>query len=188
MSVQLLAVGDNVVDRYPAQGVMYPGGNAVNVAVHARRCGLRVGYVGAVGTDQAGRVVLGALQAEGVDTSRTRVVDGANAYAEVQVVQGNRVFGHGDVGVSRFTVAPDDLAVARAADVVHTGECSMVEDQLESLAGASRRLSFDFSERPWDYVERYAPLADVAIVSRPASALPEALDVARRVQALGPDV
>src|SRR4051812_45358164 len=145
MSVQLLAVGDNVVDCYPVQGVMYPGGNAVNVAVHARRCGLRVGYVGAVGTDDAGRLVLGALRSEGVDTARTRVVDGANAFAEVSVVHGNRVFGHGDAGVSRFTVTPDDLALARGADVVHTGECSMVEDQLETLATAARRLSFDFS-------------------------------------------
>ena len=33
----LLTVGDNVVDQYPERGVLYPGGNAVNVAVHARR-------------------------------------------------------------------------------------------------------------------------------------------------------
>ena len=41
------AVGDNVVDRYPEQGVFYPGGNAVNVAVHGRRCGAATAYIGA---------------------------------------------------------------------------------------------------------------------------------------------
>ena len=54
MNVTLLTVGDNVVDRYPALGMLYPGGNAVNVAVHGRRCGAGTAYIGAVGTDLAG--------------------------------------------------------------------------------------------------------------------------------------
>ena len=58
----LLAVGDNVVDRYVEAGYMYPGGNAVNVAVHARRNGATSAYLGAVGTDRAGQVVLAALR------------------------------------------------------------------------------------------------------------------------------
>jgi fructoselysine 6-kinase len=37
--VVLAGLGDNVVDRYVNEGMMYPGGNAVNVAVHARRSG-----------------------------------------------------------------------------------------------------------------------------------------------------
>ena len=51
---------------------MYPGGNAVNVAVHARRNGATSAYLGAVGTDRAGQVVLAALEEEGVDTTLTR--------------------------------------------------------------------------------------------------------------------
>ncbi|HEX3003101.1 MAG TPA: PfkB family carbohydrate kinase [Angustibacter sp.] len=188
MSVQLLAVGDNVVDRYPDLGVMYPGGNAVNVAVHARRCGAVAGYVGALGTDLAGRCVLDALAAEGVDTSLVRVVDGPNAYAEVRVIDGNRVFGTGNVGVSRFRLAPDDLERAASVDVVHTGECSMIEDQLGELSAAAPMLSFDFSERPWEYVEKYAGHARIAIRSLPGSALAQATDEARRLRALGPEV
>ena len=67
MSPHLLAVGDNVVDCYPDLGVMFPGGNAVNVAVHARRAGASSAYLGAVGTDPAGDLVRGSLVAEGVD-------------------------------------------------------------------------------------------------------------------------
>ena len=151
----LLAVGDNVVDRYVEAGYMYPGGNAVNVAVHARRNGATSAYLGAVGTDRAGQVVLAALEEEGVDTTLTRQVDGPNAYADVRVVDGNRVFGGADVGISRFSLAQDDLTAAAAFDIVHTGECSMMEEQLQDLADAARILSFDFSERPWDYVQQY---------------------------------
>ena len=188
MTTSLVAVGDNVVDRYVDRGVMYPGGNAVNVAVHARRCGGRSAYVGAVGTDAAGRAVLDALVAEGVETGLVRVVDGPNAYAEVRVVDGNRVFGHGDPGISRITLGEDDLAAVAAADITHTGECSMVEDQLADLALAAPRLSFDFSERPWPYVEKYARHAQVAIRSCPGATPEEAAAEAKRLQELGPSV
>jgi fructoselysine 6-kinase len=186
MTSNLVAVGDNVVDRYVDRGVMYPGGNAVNVAVHARRCGARSAYVGALGTDTAGRAVLDALVAEGVETHLVRVVDGPNAYAEVRVVDGNRVFGHGDPGISRFTLTDGDMTAVAAADITHTGECSMVEDQLAGLAVAARRLSFDFSERPWPYVEKYARHAQVAIRSCPGATPEEAAAEARRLQELGP--
>jgi len=41
--VRLLGLGDNTVDTYVDQGWQYPGGNAVNVAVLARRLGARYG-------------------------------------------------------------------------------------------------------------------------------------------------
>jgi len=186
MHVILLTVGDNVVDRYLDRGVFYPGGNTVNVAVHGRRCGVGTGYIGAVGTDFAGRTVLDALVAEGVDTLLLRVVEGANARADVRVVDGNRVFGHGDVGVSRFRLAPADFGAAAAATLVHTGECSMLEDQLAALAAASPRLSFDFSERPDDYIAEYAPLVDIAFRSLPSASVDDAVEEARRIHALGP--
>lgn len=188
MDVTLLTVGDNVVDRYPGLGLFYPGGNAVNVAVHGRRCGATTAYIGAVGTDLAGRAVLDALGAEGVDTSLLRVVDGPNAYAEVRIVDGNRVFEHGDPGVSRFELTTHDLEAAAAATVVHTGECSMIEPQLADLSAAAPRLSFDFSERPPDYVAEHAPLVDIAIRSLPLATTEAAIAEARRIQALGPRV
>lgn len=188
MNATVLAIGDNVVDCYPDRGVGYPGGNAVNVAVHGRRCGAPTGYIGAVGSDWAGHVVLDALRTEEVDTSLVRVLDGPNAYAEVRVVEGNRVFTAGDIGVSRFRLASADLAAAAAAAIVHTGECSMIEDQLPELRRAASRLSFDFSERPDDYVRRYAPLVDIATRSWPGASLEQALVVARELQALGPGI
>jgi fructoselysine 6-kinase len=185
--VRLLAVGDNVVDQYPQQDVMYPGGNAVNVAVHARRLGARSAYLGVVGDDLAGTVVMDALRREGVDTRLTRVAPGANAFAVVNVVDGNRVFADGAVGVSVFALTDDQLQTASTYDIVHTGECSHLEDQLAELARHSRRLSFDFSERPWDYVQEYARHASVAIWSSPSGDLGEGQRRAEQLRSLGPD-
>jgi sugar/nucleoside kinase (ribokinase family) len=187
-SVSITTVGDNVVDCYPDLGVMYPGGNTVNVAVHAGRLGAHVAYLGALGTDTAGRVVRDALADEGVDLSLLRVVDGPNARATVRIVGGNRHFVGGDAGVSRFRLTDGDLEVLGRVDLVHTGECSFIEDQLPLLQSVARRLSFDFSERPWAYVEALAPLVDVAIVSLPDSAADDAVALARRVRDLGPSV
>src|SRR4051794_39218224 len=110
----LLTIGDNVVDQYPDRGFFYPGGNAVNVAVHARKLGATSAYIGAVGTDPAGGAVLTALQQENVDTSRTRVVDGPNAHALVRLIDGNRIFAGGELGVSVFELDETDLCFARS--------------------------------------------------------------------------
>jgi len=63
----------------------------------------------------------------------------------------------------------------------------MLEDDLERLAGAAHRLSFDFSERPWDYVAEHAPHVDVAILSA-ASTQAHPRELVSRVAALGPSV
>lgn len=183
---RLLAVGDNVLDQYPQQGVMYPGGNAVNVAVHARRLGAETAYLGAVGTDPPGDIVLAALKREGVDTTLTRIVEGANASAVVKVIDGDRIFAHGDVGVSLFDLTEDDLDAASAYDIVHTGECSSIESHLPQLAHASQCLSFDFSERPWEYVEQYAQCASIAICSAPSGEVAEGQRQVEHLRSLGP--
>ena len=90
--MHLAGVGDNVVDRYRDLGVMFPGGQALNVAVHAQRAGIEAAYVGVLGDDRAGRHVLEAIHAERLDASHVRVVPGPNAYADVGLVNGNREF------------------------------------------------------------------------------------------------
>lgn len=184
--MKLLGAGDNVVDRYHDLGRMFPGGNALNVAVAAARAGAEAAYIGAVGTDRAGDVVLAGLRAEGVDASRVRVVDGPNAYADVTVVDGDRVFVGADVGVSRFRLDAADLAWAATFDLVHTGDCSMLEDQVADLAAAAP-VAFDFSiHRDPAYLEPILPHLAVACFS--ASDLDEeaALDLLARAVARGP--
>jgi fructoselysine 6-kinase len=160
--MKLAGVGDNVVDRYRDLGTMYPGGQALNVAVYARRAGLPAAYVGVLGDDVAGRQVLSAMRDEGVDESHVRVVEGANAYAEVALVAGNREFTGSFPGVSKFRVTRDDLAFLSGFDLIHSSESSYLEDQLGTLAGVAP-LSFDFSvRRDPAYVEPILPHVTIA--------------------------
>ncbi len=184
--MRLLGAGDNVVDRYHDLGLMFPGGNALNVAVAAARAGAEAAYLGAVGTDRAGDVVLSGLRAEGIDVSRVRVVPGPNAYADVTLVEGDRVFVGSEVGVSRFAMGPDDLAWASTFDLVHTGDCSMLEDQVAELARVAA-VSFDFStQRDPAYVEPLLPHLAIACFSATDLTEEAALDLVTTAVARGP--
>lgn len=56
--MKLIAVGDNVTDCYLDEGIYYPGGNAVNVAVDCKRDGAeKVNYIGVFGKT-IGQIIL----------------------------------------------------------------------------------------------------------------------------------
>lgn len=184
--MRLVGVGDNVVDRYRDLGTMFPGGQALNVAVYAHRFGLQTAYVGAIGDDVAGRHVLGAIRAEGIDASRLRIVPGPNAAAEVALVDGNREFVGSDPGVSKFRLSADDLAAIAQYDLIHSSESSYLEDQIALLAG-SAPLSFDFSiRRDPAYIEPLLPFVHIASFSLSDLDDRDALAWIDRVHAAGP--
>ena len=187
-TVRLICAGDNVVDVYPDLGVLYPGGNAVNVAVHARRVGADAAYIGVIGSDSSAVALHAALSHEGVDLAGMRVVDGPNARAVVRLLGGDRYFESGHVGVSAFDLTAQDIARMSQADAVHTGECSRLEAWLPRMSTAAKMLSFDFSERPWDYVRAHVSNVDVAVISRPGSSDRDAVALVRGLQALGPSL
>ena len=188
--IRVIGVGDNTVDKYLHIRLMFPGGNAVNVSVLAHRYGHKASYIGWLGDDVAGRLVLAALQEEGVDTSRCRVFPGPNATSEVTSVEGERVFGRSNPGVSRHIALDEaDFAFIGRHDVTHSSIYSHLGNQLSSLSRASNRLSFDFSDlRDWAYLKTALPLIDIAFLSSPAGKPSQTVDLARWAQAQGPSV
>lgn len=142
--MRLLCIGDNVVDRYLDRGTMYPGGNCVNVAVFAARQGAEASYAGILGDDAAGQLVLAALKSEGVDTSHTRVEHGANAYALVELIDGDREFLGSDKGVSLFDLDDEAIGMAKDYDIVHTAYSQHWEDQVPKLVDARCTVAYDF--------------------------------------------
>ena len=61
-NVNALGFGDNVVDRYEHIHTMYPGGNAVNFAVYAKKCGAaRSAYMGILAPTRAVSVAMRAM-------------------------------------------------------------------------------------------------------------------------------
>jgi len=165
--MRVCGVGDNVVDRYFNQKLMFPGGNAVNFAVHAQRSGLHAAYVGVIGTDSDGDLIRTSLQAEGVELTRLRVKEGANAFATVHMDDdgNNRKWGQCEKGVSVFQLDNTDLDYLAGFDLIHTGETSGLDDQLP-LVHERVAISFDFSDRDLEYATKLLPYLKVAAFSR----------------------
>jgi fructoselysine 6-kinase len=167
--MRVIGVGDNTVDRYLHLDLMFPGGNAVNVPVLAKRYGHKSSYLGWLADDPHGRLILNALDAEGVDHSRCRIVSGKNAYCEITLKKGDRVFGNYDEGVcDQIELNESDFSFIAKHDLTHTSVYSFIDPFLERLANASATLSFDFSQ-DWDeaYLKQVLPYIDIAILSNP---------------------
>ena len=91
--MDVIAIGDNMSDCYLTIGQVFPGGSAVNVAVAVARSGGSSGYVGVVGDDARGRLLIDSLAAERVDTRRLSVAPGRTACCQVMHSDGERLFG-----------------------------------------------------------------------------------------------
>lgn len=185
--MRLLGLGDNTFDEYAHAGVAYPGGNAVNVAVRARRLGAEAAYLGRVGADDRGRHLLNALASEGVDVSRCQIGDEPTAWVRISVVDGDRHFVDKDPGARRhLRLDASDLAYLEGFDVVHSSIYSFLEGQFDDVRRHARVLSWDCSNR-WDasYLERVAPHLDWIILSLDADDDGAARDLVRRCLALG---
>lgn len=64
--ISVLGFGDNVVDKYEHIKTMYPGGNAVNFAVFAKKLGVdRSAYMGIFGSDEEAEHVIASLRGRG---------------------------------------------------------------------------------------------------------------------------
>jgi fructoselysine 6-kinase len=160
--MDVIAIGDNISDCYLAIGQVFPGGNAVNVSVAAARSGGRSGYIGVVGDDARGQMLIDSLTAESVDVRRLSVVPGRTACCQILHADGERVFGTTNRGVALFTPTRDDLAFAATASIIHSTYCSGLEESVPELAARSR-VSFDFSDRIGDgYADDLLPYVHVA--------------------------
>ncbi len=166
--MNIIGVGDNTLDCYIDKNTMYPGGNAVNVAVLSSRFGaIKAAYIGYIGSDKRGNTLYNALVSEGIDVSYSRVIDGKNSYEEIELIDGDRVFKYSYRGVSYdIKLTEDDFAHISNYDVLHTSVYSNIEKYLEDLSKLSVKLSFDFSDSFNDeYLNKYLKYVDFAFFS-----------------------
>jgi fructoselysine 6-kinase len=184
--MDVVAIGDNISDCYQSVGQVFPGGNAVNVAVAAAQAGGTSAYIGAVGDDGRGRLLIDALAAESVDTRRVRVVPGLTACCDITHAGGERLFGTTRRGVALFKPAADDFALAATASLIHTTYCSGMEEFLPELA-ALGLVSFDFSGRIGDgYADDLLPYVHMAEFSAAHLGDEEAAGLLRWAAGRGP--
>jgi fructoselysine 6-kinase len=168
----LLGIGDNVVDLYQERHEFFPGGNALNVAVLARRFGLAdTGYIGLIGDDREGAHVRAAMKAEGLSDARLREAKGPNGKAVVTLdPQGDRIFvGSNKGGVRRqltLRMDEEDVEWIDRFGHVHTSCFSYIDAELPRIRARARGLSFDFSTwRDEDYLRSICPHVTTAFLS-----------------------
>ncbi|MFD6331903.1 carbohydrate kinase family protein [Streptomyces niveus] len=101
-------------------GLLTLGGSAAIMACGAARLGLKVAFAGRVGDDEAGRFVVAALAARGVDTGAVRIDPALATPLTVVVTRGD--------GDRTILTAPGTLAATRADDVPDAllGDCRHV--------------------------------------------------------------
>ncbi|MEH7547140.1 PfkB family carbohydrate kinase [Neobacillus vireti] len=169
--MRLIAVGDNVVDYYEDREEMFPGGNAVNVAVFWKRYGVEeVSYIGIVGNDEEGEHIVNSLAQEQIDVSRVRKVFGPSGEAVVTLdEQGDRKFvGSNKGGVQKelkLNFTESELAFISTFSLLHTSVFSHLEKELPLLQQYID-ISFDFSTKyDEDYLELVCPYIKFAIFS-----------------------
>lgn len=161
--MKMIAVGDNVVDCYIDQGVYYPGGNCVNVAVNCKRHGWEeCAYIGVFGNDDEAKHIKWALDQEGIDYSRSRTMIGISGQPGVNLTPGgDRVFIGGPKDtvqhLVRLKITPEDLEYISQFDICHTSCYSSLELELPNMKKYCD-ISFDFSDcMNKEYLETVCP-------------------------------
>lgn len=189
--MKLLGLGDNVCDLYLHTGMMYPGGQALNVAVNAAMLGASASFLGVFGTDALAQYVQKILVEQGVEFSRCRTFPGENGYARVTLQQGERVFwGSNRGGVLQthpIQLSGEDLDYCGAFQIVHTSNNSFLDDQLPKLAQLSALVSYDFSGmwREPERVRKVLPYIDIAFLSGSGLSQKQADRLAQRFMTAG---
>lgn len=184
-TMALLAASEPGPLRHAHELRVRVGGAESNVAIGVRRLGARSAWIGRVGADELGELVLRTLRSEDVDVSGARVDDGAATsimIKEQRLATTSRVTYYRDRGPgSRLSAADVRADVVAAAGVVHLTGITLAlsataREAVHAAACAAREagvtVSLDVNYRSslWPAgearaeIERMLPLVDVCFV------------------------
>jgi len=168
-----------VVPRHPTPGeklelramATLGGGQVATAMVACSRLGLNARYLGAVGDDAQGRLVLEELRQEGVDATHVRIIRGGATRRAVVLVDGatgeRTVLGYRDPQV---TLTPQDIT----DEMIQSGRILHLDGTMPSVTLACARrakalgmtVSVDV-DTPFDGLEELFGLADICVVPAP---------------------
>ena len=149
--MKLIALGDNCIDHYRNTGKLFPGGNAVNVAVHAARLGFEAEYLGCLGDDAYAEVLERALRENHVAAAYcVRLPAHTTKICRYDVAQGERslvevVAGPAWAGPVRLDRRA--LAHLAEADLVASSCNAKIAGQLAAVQALAPIFVYDFGEK-----------------------------------------
>lgn len=186
--VRVLGIGDNTIDIYVDQGVQFPGGNAVNVAVLCARLGAEGSYLGTIGKDLFGTILRNALITEQIDISHLRTTTTPNSWSRIRHSGNDRIFdGSLPLLSGSYDLQARDFEFIAAHDLSHSSFYSKLEDELERISSAAPVLSFDYSDEfDSTYLDETAAHIDIAFLSDSDGSQEACQALCREVSARGP--
>lgn len=168
--IRIACMGDNVVDINYIDGMIYPGGNCVNVAAYCSQMGHQAAYVGVLGDDIYASIVTDALDTCKVSHDRCVVLHGETGRCPCELIDGERVLSdENDGGLVKsdpLVITQELVEYLKTFDIVHTSCYSYLDDQLYKLKEAGIPLLYDFS-MVWteEDVAKVAPVSDFILFS-----------------------
>ena len=166
--MKIICVGDNNVDIYPEEGIVFPGGNCINVAAYVVENGGQAAYLGNLGRDAWGEIQERALLQAGVQVF-ARWQKEVTSNAVVRHVGRDRRFEKYDNEIhiqNPIQLTEEERGNLRNWELLHSSRYSVfARGELESL---SERIpiSYDFSN-DWEEkeLEQVAPYLTYAFLS-----------------------
>lgn len=171
--MKLIALGDNVIDYYRNTQECFPGGNAVNVAVHAARLGVQAEYLGSFGDDKMVPILQKALEENGVDISHCPILPGHTTKVCVyDVLNGERSFVRvvtGESWTGPLRIGAAELAELKTADLIVSSCNAKMPEQMAAVQALPAIFAYDFGEkekyRTADYYDAVCHNMDLALLS-----------------------
>ncbi len=188
--MKLACIGSNCIDCYGSieGGKVFPGGGPVNMAVYTVRNGGQASYIGPIGNDEYGQIMYEAVKEKGVDVSHMRVRQGKTAVSQVELINGERIFGDYDEGVlADYRLSDEDIDFIAGHDLVVCDLWGKVEGQFKDLKERNITTAFDCADRPEDREAQTAmPYTDYLFFSSDNGDTPELREKMKAYQNKGP--
>ena len=167
---RIIAIGDNVVDKYLTRGKMYPGGQCLNTCVYSQMNGGVPAYLGKFGDDEVAKYNCSILDKLGIDYSHSRHFHGENGAAQVTLRDGDRVFlGSNRGGIAKehlYSFTEEDMNYISEFDIIYSNTNSYILNDLPLLHSTGVPIAFDLSvDWDTDLLNLVCPYIQIALLS-----------------------
>lgn len=190
MKASVVCFGDNCMDLYSVPASRrFVGGNAVNTAVHCRESGCETSYVGAVGKDENGALIINKLKEKNIDVSQVQYFETETAWTKVSLDGGERTFTEEYFGpAEEFQLTDAVLEYLSEHSIIHNTWQGGTKNWLPLFREKCGNLiSLDFGERySEDFLRSCIPYVDLAFFSMDPDHYEKAEEFAKSIHKMGP--
>lgn len=180
MNVKITALPVLCADVFDGSKRVYPGGEALNFAVHASEfSGVDIALIGAVGNDEYGKRILDSISYKRMDITGIRIDKKLSTAYNVTYVspEGDRYYKedswHGGV-MDTFKLSKADVKSISLSDVVFINYgVSCFDEVIELKKKYDFKLAVDFDVlRDFDRIKELSPYVDFVLISGEKELLP----------------